>query len=38
MGFEGAEAYFGGECVYSETQESHDLSIDAEYALEEAAG
>ena len=37
MGFEGAEAYFDGECVYSETQESHDLASMAEYALEEAA-
>lgn len=37
MGFEGAEAYFDGECIYSETQESHDLASMAEYALEEAA-
>jgi hypothetical protein len=37
MGFEGAEAYFDGECVYSESQESHDLTSMAEYALEKAA-
>ena len=37
MGFEGAEAYFDGECVFSETQESQDLANMAEYALEEAA-
>ncbi len=36
MGFEGAEAYFDGECVFAETQEAHDLANMAEYALEEA--
>lgn len=38
MGFEGAEAYFDGQCLYSETQEARDLASIAEYALEEVAG